>query len=449
MLHGAVIGGIGGCSSGEHDAPAPLAPAPSSNVRFPLRLEAGKRYLVDAAGLPFLLHGDTAWSIVGQLTDAQIEQYLDDRRARGFTAVLFNAPERFYTNQKPNYNNVDGIAPFASMGNFASPDARYWARVDRVVQGAKSRGMVCIINPAYLGYEVDGWLAEISVASDESLQAYGAWLARRYTHGNIIWCLGGDHDQPASLLRKQWNIVDGMRTVRTSDLVTGHPMSDFANADDAYTYWNGLPGFVLNAIYGYETNGKYTHALCEQAYARGMPFLGFEFKYENSEGATLAMLRRQSYGALLSGACGQIYGNNPIWHFGSRAWTEPHPGTWQSNLASPGALHQTYLKALFSTIAWWKLEPSVDGSLVTSSFGTGSARLFAARANDGDFAVVYVPQAQTVSLQLASLRSHAVRVRLYDPTSGQYVELAASAPSNVPLEIATAGERLIVLEAAA
>ena len=36
---------------------------------FPLHVARGKRYLVDATGAPFLLNGDTAWSLIVQLKD--------------------------------------------------------------------------------------------------------------------------------------------------------------------------------------------------------------------------------------------------------------------------------------------------------------------------------------------------------------------------------------------
>lgn len=457
-LHAAIAPGAVACSSGEGgraptsvppSVPPPDPPVPMEEVRFPLHIEQDKHYLVDAAGRPFLIHGDTAWSLVGQLNDAQIDFYLDDRRARGFNTVLFSAPERYYTNQKPAWLNVDGVAPFAPMPDFASPNEAYWRRVDHVIDGAKARGMVCIVNPAYLGYEVDGWLAEVAQASDASLQAYGAWLARRYEQGNVIWCLGGDHDEPESLLRKQWNIAIGMRSVRTTDIITAHQMSDASNADDAYAYWNGYPGFNLNAVYGWETNGKFTHELCDQARSRPMPFLGFEFKYENAEGATLAMLRRQSYGALLSGACGQMYGNNPIWHFGYPQWNEPYSGTWQSHLGSPGAVQQTHLIRLFIAQEWWKLVPSTDGSLVASSLGGGTRRIHAARAHDGSFAMIYVPQAQSLEVRLSALSPSSVRGRFYDPAEGSWSDIAGTPFVNTGrVDITTPGERVIVLDAA-
>ena len=429
--------------------PGPPAPAPTdSTPSFPIRVEVGKRYLVDGGGRPLLLHGDTPWSLVGQLTDAQIDAYLADRKARGFTAILFSAPEAYYTNQSPAYLNVDGVAPFVPMPRFSAPNERYWRRVDHAVDGAKTRGMICVLNPAYLGYQTDGWLAAVDAAADSELFEYGQWLARRYAQGNVIWSMGGDHDTPRSLLTKQWNIALGIRSVRANDVITAHQMSDADNADDAYTYWSDYAGFNLNWVYGYETNGKFTYQLCEQAYGREMPFVGFEFKYEGSADATPAMLRRQSYGALLSGACGQFYGNNPVWHFGSPRWSESYTGTWQSNLDSAGVRQQTHVHALFSAFAWWKLVPAIDASLVTSALGSGAGRLYPALASDRSFALIYVPAASTVSVRFAALASPNVRVRFYDPTLGTFEPVFANSMGNSdPVPLSTPGERIIVLDA--
>lgn len=424
-------------------------PPPAPPAAFPLRIEPGQRYIVDNNGQPFLLQGDTPWSIVGQLTNAQINEYLDDRMARGFTAILFNAPEAYYTNQTPSYLNVDGEPPFSPMTNFKRPNERYWTRVDHLVNGAKARGIVCVVNPAYLGYQTDGWLAAIESADDGDLQTYGRWLAQRYDQGNIIWSLGGDHDTPPSLLTKQWNIALGLRSVRTTDIITAHQMSEGSNADDAYTYWSGYAGFNLNWVYGYETNGKFTYLLCAQAYSRPMPFVGFEFKYEGSADASQAMLRRQSYVALLSGACGQFYGNNPVWHFGSQRWHEPYSGTWQSNLAAPGAVHQSHVKTLFGAYSWWKLSPVVDATLVTSGLGTGANRIYAALASDRSFAFAYVPTNTTVTLNLVALAPAALRIRLYDPTRGTFAVVGGGTFTNAgDVDIVTGGERVIVVDAA-
>jgi hypothetical protein len=427
-------------------------PSPTSPVQFPLRAKIGERYLVDAAGVPFLVHGDTAWSIVAQLKYAEIALYLDNRAQKGFNTILFSAPEAYYTSQTPPYLNTDGLAPFTPMIDFSRPNDAYWRRVDSVVNLSKARGILCIVNPAYLGYPGgrDGWAAAVQAASPAALHSYGAFLANRFTQGNVVWCMGGDRDGDPALIERQWNIISGIRSVRTTDVVTAHPLADTVNADDAWTYWGRYVDFRLNAIYGYEPNGFYVHRLASQAYSRHgpMPFIGFEFKYETSDGATPSMLRRQSYGSLLSGACGQIYGNNPVWHFASTRWSEPYSGTWQSNLDSQGAVEQQHVKALFAAYEWWKLAPKAD--LVTTELGAARGRLYPAVAGDGSFAMIYVPVRQRVSVALSMLTPERVRVRLYDPTRGTFDTASGSPLSTSDVATFTVpGERVVVLDAAA
>jgi hypothetical protein len=446
---------LGGSTVARRDVP--LTGAAVSGVQgtfgvsgspFPLSVHVTKRYLVTSSGMPFLIHGDTAWAIVGQLTNAEIDTYLDDRQAKGFNAVLFSAPEAYYTSQSPTYTNVDGVAPFSPATSFTNPVNAYWNRVDYLVNGAKSRGMVCIINPAYVGFNggVDGWWSNgLSSVSNANLQAYGVFLATRYQQGNVIWSMGGDWAMDTSTNRdKQWNIVTGMRTVRTTDLITAHGQS----GDEAWSFWNGYAGFNLNWTYAYETDGDYAYAEGANAYSRAgpVPHVFFEGKYEGSTSATLAMMRRQSYGSILAGACGQVYGNNPVWHFESPNWIESYSGTWETNMDSTGATHQTYVKALFDAYQWQKLVPQTGTTLVSSSLGTGAPRVNPALASDGTFAMVYVPTSQTVSVVMTALTPTSVRIRLYDPTNGAYSTVGTFANTGTRA-IPTGGERVIVLDA--
>lgn len=421
---------------------------------FPLSVDASGRYLKQADGTPFLIHGDTPWSISAQLTNAEITTYLNDRAAKGFNTILFNAPEPYYTSQTPTYRNVDGNDPFTSMTDFASGlNSAYWSRVDHIVNSAKALGMLCIINPAYSGYSTgsaDGWGAAIDAESAGDLQAYGAALANRYTQGNVIWSLGGDLNAADTALRdKQANILTGIRSVRTTDIVMGHHNQD---GNDAYPVWSGTTGWNLNIIYGWETEGRYVYTMAATAYSRSgpIPFLGFEFKYENGSGYTESMLRRQSYGSILSGACGQLFGNNPIWYFSATILEPDDLNDWTTYLDSTGSVQQQYVKALFAAYAWWKLEPKTDTSLVSSSLSTNATRLYPALASDGAFAMIYVPTSQTVTVVTNALSGVAgnVRIRLYDPTDGTYSVHQASVAKSSGQSVATGGERVIVVDAA-
>jgi hypothetical protein len=179
-----------------------------------------------------------------------------------------------------------------------------------------------------------------------------------------------------------------------------------------------------------------------------MPFIGLEFSYENERGATPATLRRQSYGAILSGACGQIFGNSPVWHFNSRKVIESNNGDWTGNLNSIGAAQQLHVRTLFSAFDWWELVPRQDSALVTSGLSSAADRLYPALAKDGSFAMVYVPSAQEVSINMSSFSPPRMRARLYDPNSGTYTILPGGPFVNRGVvRILTDREGVIVLDA--
>ena len=68
--------------------PPPSTPPPSSTGKFPLRISSDRKYFVDQNGSPFLVVGDTAWSLPAQLYQTDMLRYLDDRKSRGFNAIL-------------------------------------------------------------------------------------------------------------------------------------------------------------------------------------------------------------------------------------------------------------------------------------------------------------------------------------------------------------------------
>ncbi len=73
------------CGGRFHGSPRACATANVSraaSARFPLSVQAGTRYLVDPRGAPFLIQGDSAWSLMAQLTVEDAEAYLENRRQK-------------------------------------------------------------------------------------------------------------------------------------------------------------------------------------------------------------------------------------------------------------------------------------------------------------------------------------------------------------------------------
>ena len=401
-----------------------------------------------ASGEPFFVHGDTAWSIAVQLTPAQITSYLDDRQAKGFTAILFNAVEHLYSSQSPAWRNAAQQLPFAPYNNFAARVEAYWQVVDHVVAQANQRSMICIINPAYLGFGggASGWTAELIAETTSDLQNYGAWLANRYAAAGVIWCLGGDYDgaQHPGLLAKQWNIVTGIRSVNPNAIVTAHGK----RTQSAYSVWSGFVGlgFNLNTIY---TDGS-EHGYAETEYARPgpTPFFLIEGFYDGETGGSLASCRRQAYVSVLSGACGHMFGNNPIWGFG-----EPNSNggagaasALSTSLSTPATMQMAHVKTLFTTFSWWKLQPRVDASLVTSGLGVGTNRICPALASDGSFAMIW-STGGAFTVDMSALAPSAVQARWYNTSNGTFSAVSGSPFVNSgTVEFTPSGERVLVLQ---
>lgn len=413
---------------------------------FPLAISANQRYIVDASGDPFLLHGDTPWMLGLQLSQAQVDTFLDDRQAKGFTCLMFEAPGWHYSSQTPEYNNSHGEAPFTTMSpvNWAVPNEAYWLNIDYIVNACFDRGIACMINPAYYGFNsTEGWQTALNAESDADLQTFGAFLGARYTQGNVIWCLGGDDIPSTGNKNKQWKIMDGIRTVRTTDLVTAHTGRNHAASEG----WAGFAGFNLDNIYIGKDGISFDDAAEVYAASPTMPFFMIEAGYEG-EVSNLSSFRLAAIGSLLSGCCGYMSGHNPLWGFG-----EPNKngGLGAANslthLNDTGQQQLQHVKQdLLDSYDWHLLVPKTDTSLVTTSLGTSTARIYPALANDGSFAMIFTPNV-TFTVNMTVFAFGSVRARWFNPVSGAYTAASGSPLSNSGTHVFTAvGERVLVLD---
>jgi hypothetical protein len=400
--------------------PAPSPPLPWPKAAFPLRIPAGRRHLEDAAGQPFLIHGDTAWSLIAQLTREDAATYLQDRQARGFNAILVNLIESRFSSHPPA--NAYGHQPFLTPGDFTTPGEDYFAHADWVVRHAAERGILVLLAPAYLGYDggAEGWYREMAASGPAKLSAYGQYLGRRYgSFTNILWVHGGDFNPPRKELVRA--VAEGIREFDPRALCTAHCAPETA----ALAYWQGEPWLQLDNVYTY--GPVYTAAHKQYTRPERMPFFLMESRYEGEQGVSHAQrMRVQAYQAVLSGASGQLFGNNPIWRFDGPP-IHPSPLKWQEALGSPGASSMSHLRALLSGLPWWTLEPDAGHALITSGHGEAYDRAVAARSADRSMALAYLPTIRSVSINLGELSPESIAARWYDPTDGRYLP-ATEAP---------------------
>jgi hypothetical protein len=385
-------------------------------IPFPLHTEHGKRYLLTAQNQPFLIHGDSPWSLIARLSPEQAELYLESRRQQGFNAIMTNLIEHQYVDHPPR--NAAGIAPFTVSGDFSTPNDAYFAHAEAIIASAAAKGMLVLLTPAYMGYQggSEGWYQEMAANGVQKLHGYGRYIAQRFKdYDNIVWVHGGDFNPPEQALLRA--IVDGIREVDTAGrwLHTFHGGRGTAAADFVgdNQQWLGI-----NTVY---TDEWTVVAKAQHQYAASpLPFFLVEARYENA-GFDAHAVRVQAYQALLAGAMGQMMGNDPVWFFGAG---------WRTALASPAASTLRHLPTLFNRLDWWKLAPDTAAAVLISDPGSSDARAVAARAADGSEILVYTPVARTLVINLAQLTGAHCVARWYDPSSGQFQLIPGSPFAN-------------------
>lgn len=378
---------------------------------FPLHVAPNGRYLEDRSGRPFLIHGDTAWSLMVQLSREEADLYLADRRARGFNTLLVNLIEHKFSDSPPR--NHYGDAPFRVPGDFSTPNESYFKHADWVLDRARELGFTVLLVPAYLGFGGgdQGWYQELLASPARNLRQYGWFLAERYRNlDNIIWTHGGDYNPPRR--RTVEIIADAIHEISPERLATAHCVRGTAAVD----YWGDEPWLTLNNAY---TADPVVREVLRQYQRPGaMPFFLLEGIYEMEREASTGLVRRQAYQALLSGAAGHMFGNNPIWHFDGPGLF-PAPVTWREALDSPGSRSMSVLWNLFGSIEWWNLVPAIGPTLLANDSATQNTEAVASVTHDGSLAVVYLATNHAITIDFNRMAGSRRIIEWIDPTSGR------------------------------
>jgi hypothetical protein len=342
------------------------------------------------------------------LSKTDAASYLEDRRLRGFNAVLVNLVEHYYNGPV----NKEGNAPFQKTGSvydFSRPVEAYFSHVDYVLAQARDKGLLVYLTPAYLGYGggAEGWWPEIntSVNTEAVMENYGRYLGTRYrNYPNIVWVMGGDWYGQESLAKTQ-ALVRGLRaTDLAGRLITAHN----ARNESGYVYYGSETWFTVNNTYS-DCTSTPQRSIDDYGRLRVMPFVYIEGRYENENSTTQTCLRSQAYWPVLLGAVGSVFGNRPIWLF--------DPG-WQSALASQGAQGMTYFARLFRSRAWEKLVPDSAGTVLTAGRQVGADYAAAARASDGSTIIVYTPSSRGLTVDLSKVGGTTARAWWFNPATG-------------------------------
>jgi hypothetical protein len=391
------------------------APPPA----YPLKNSETGRFLVDQKGKPFLVIGDSAWSLIAQLGEKDTDQYLDDRAKRGFNSLIVNLIEHKFCTNAPGTQAK--IVPFQKAGDFSTPNPAYFDFAHKVVKKANDRGLVVWLFPAYLGYDGgnEGWFKDMKAGGKANLRNYGRFVGKRFKDlPNIVWAVGGDFTPHKE---DQWTVTElaeGIREEDSQHLMTAHGGPSSGSSVIAF---GELDWLTVNGVYSYEKT-LFRPLLTEYHRSRIRPFVLLESVYEGEHDSKPHEIRRQAYWAMLSGACGQFFGNNPIWHFDGPGLF-PFTTTWQKAMDGTGSRDMVRLRQAFVELPWHELAPDTHHAIVTNGYGKELSTVLTAKTPDRKLAIIYVPstdtKSQTLTVDLAQF-SGPVSARWYNPTNGDF-----------------------------
>jgi hypothetical protein len=415
------------------DNPIPES-TPDITEIFPLSIKSGK--LVTHSGLPFLITGDSPWSlIVGPDRDG-IDKYLENRKQKGVNSLIMNLIEHYYNGPEDAYGNK----PFLVNGDFSTPNPDYFDNADYVIEKAGEMGMEVFLFPAYLGYDdggnhEEGWYTEVNANGPSKMYQYGKYLGQRYkNYKNIIWVMGGDC-APGDALDEIREMVRGIEETAGSQIFTVHN----GRFQSGLTAYSGENWIDLNTTYASEST---VAMYLKTDFQRSYPFYFFEGTYENL-GATPSQLRGQMYLPVLMGANGSFFGNYPLFNFSSG---------WDNSdvLESQGSNDLQRSGEFFRSRQWNKLIPDLNHTLLTNGYGNlgNSSYGAAAITQDGSSAIIYVPDYRELTVNLTLISGTQTHGWWYQPSTGKVndLNLISDSPSQSFIPPSSSGDWLLVLD---
>jgi hypothetical protein len=461
-----------------------VAAVAASTSIFPLTIDAGGRYLKKNDGTPFLVCGDTTWSLFVDIPLAGINSFLAGITAQGFNAVSGNAIEHHYSVVKspkerggnlPFTKRMDGAtytgtpngttSSNGTQGQFASdnyssistqapdptfPNNTYWQACETILDACLAHNVAVFVWPGYLGFHAndEGWMQEMVAwdavtgaggftglgfanAAKSKMWNYGAWLADRWkAYPHIVWVIGGDYGSNTQTLDTSQkaaieSLMAGLKSVsgQQSLLYSAHWDRPALSSDTSLT----AGAFDLNGCYGDEAIAE----LARRAYAvaTARPAIGLEYFYEDDLFGGSVPYRKYMYWQYLGGIAGGLFGNEQLWRF-----DDGSPGTDYTTLLSTQATNDAARQfAFWNARPWWRLKPSGlggIGTLVTAGGGTASPQsttyVAAAATPEGDLLLAYVPPDHTGSVTIDMTKMSATaQARWFDPANATFTVIGA------------------------
>ncbi|MFN3728113.1 MAG: glycoside hydrolase family 140 protein [Fimbriimonadaceae bacterium] len=396
-----------------------------------LSVSAHQRYLQREDGSPFFYLGDTAWELFHRLSREEADRYLQDRAAKGFTAIQGVVLAEIDGLSTPN---AEGHLPLVDRDP-SQPNEPYFSLVDHVVRRCNELGMFCAMLPTWGDKWTNAWGQNNVIFDAESAHDFGRFLAMRYQDADIIWVLGGDRpidtQEHRDVIR---SMARGIRSVvGNAHLITFHPKGGRSSCDE-WPDEDWLDFHMLQSGHCGVEVPNYDMVAKDYAHSPTKPCMDGEPRYEDHpimtpEWKTTPQrfgawdARKAAYHSLFSGAHGHTYGCHDIWQMWDhhREMINRPCRPWHEALSLPGASQMRHAKNLLLSRPYFTRVP--DNRIVLDSFAGG--KVIGTRDSEGSFLMVYLPEGGYVDVDQTGLTGPDVHAWWFDPRTGDALDLGA------------------------
>jgi hypothetical protein len=383
-------------------------------------------------GTPFFWLADTWWFCPSDLvpidgsTNPEIPSAYHDlvqiRKRQGFTAV-----------HMAFLGTIDSVSPYRDSMRGPDLTPAYWQKVDRYMNYANANGLIPVIGMGWAG----------SPLSPEDWQIVWRHLIARYGANAVTWLICGEYNVRKTSDKQVADTLALGQFIKDTDpyhrAMTVHP---WYYGGDKHQAWD-QPWYDFIMFQGGHGEPPAVD-LYRNAYARtpAKPVLEGECEYEGIHTFTDDDVRNVAYRAIENGSFGFTYGSQGLWYPTQDEKDKRHekwgtPLVWWKAARRPGAEQLGYLRRIYETVAWWRLQPS-------------SERLTAAAATDAPGVTVVqdlvksFPEAQATNAHWSRLSENAADCIALHPQSEGDAELVYP-----PIQLPELGknERLFLITA--
>ena len=429
---------------------------------LPVKVSENGRYFVDQNAKPIFWLGTTQWELFHGFTQDEAKRIIDKSKSAGFSVIQVMLTG-VGDGTKPN---VYGQKPWLTNDPL-TPNEAYFKNVDSVLQMVGDENLIVVVTVYHQTLR--------KFITAEKARRWAKWVGHRYRNvPNIVWSLVPEAKE--SYLPITRDLAVGLREGDGGNhLITVHPdpspySSSFLHTEDWLDFntiqtWNAVKLIYPMVTYDYNLKPIKPVVMAEGAYEAGT-----EYSFD----VTPLWVRRQAYYSYLAGGY-HAYGHND-------SWRVPLLPTWKQALDAPAVAQMSVLKKTFlARNQWWFMVP--DQSLFESGGRISDAQLpieiktdkersayvrglgpyvtggkpgpnellhLAARHKDGQWAMLYLADNASFSVNLSKLIAPKLNLFWVNPITGEPTPIGQEPNTGVKSFTTPEGweDSILILEAA-